>query len=174
MTEAMHRQGRIGWRSLLVCLTALHLLGCATPPQRCCELGTLEEPTVPSRLSTDRSDGVAIHAMGLVGTPYRYGGNTPQGGFDCSGLIAYVFQNSAGLAPPRTVNRLQYWGQPVSRQQLRTGDVVLLAQRNEVTHAGIYVGDDRFVHAPSSGGEVRLDDLRSSYWSRWQTQFRRP
>ena len=170
----MQGRCRAAWRVLLACLTAMHLLGCATAPQSRPDQAAPELSALPSRLPADLSDGVAMHAMGLVGTPYRYGGNTPQGGFDCSGLIAYVFQNSAGVAPPRTVSRLQYWGQPVSRQQLRTGDVVLLAQRNEVTHAGIYVGDDRFVHAPSSGGEVRLDDLRSSYWSRWQAQFRRP
>lgn len=167
-------EGR-AWRGwALLTLLGAQLLGCATAPQGSGVPSPPDAPAVASRLPADLSDDVAIHAMGLVGTPYRYGGNTPQGGFDCSGLIAYVFQTSAGLAPPRTVNRLQHWGQAVSRQQLRTGDVVLLAQRNEVTHAGIYVGDDRFVHAPSSGGEVRLDDLNSTYWSRWQAQFRRP
>lgn len=155
-------------------LAVLQLLGCASAPPG---PATASQPVVPAAAApqqADRLDDVAIHAMGLVGTPYRYGGNTPQGGFDCSGLIAYVFQTSAGLATPRTVNRLQYWGQPVPREQLRSGDVVLFALHNEVTHAGIYVGEDRFVHAPSTGGEVRLDDLRSGYWSRRQAQFRRP
>lgn len=160
-----------------VASAVLQLLGCASAPEASrspVPPAWPALPDVPSRLPADLSDDVAIHAMGLVGTPYRYGGNTPQGGFDCSGLIAYVFNASTGLTPPRTVSRLQTWGQAVSRPQARTGDLVLFAQRNEVTHAGIYVGDDRFVHAPSAGGEVRLDHLNSAYWSRQQVQFRRP
>lgn len=160
--------------SVSVALAVLQLVGCASAPQARLDPAGSDLPPLSSRLPADLSDDVAIHAMGLVGTPYRYGGNTPQGGFDCSGLIAYVFNASAGLVPPRTVNRLQSWGQAVPRPQVRTGDLVLFALRNEVTHAGIYVGDDRFVHAPSSGGEVRLDNLNSAYWSRQQVQFRRP
>jgi cell wall-associated NlpC family hydrolase len=69
---------------------------------------------------------------------------------------------------------MQTWGLPVNIENIRSGDLVLFAQRNEVTHAGIYVGAGRFVHAPSTGGEVRLDDLNSKYWSSQQVAFRRP
>ncbi|WP_353234764.1 C40 family peptidase [Diaphorobacter ruginosibacter] len=125
-----------------------------------------------SRLSDTQADDIAIHAMGLVGTPYRYGGNTPAGGFDCSGLIGYVYRNTAGMAPPRTVSQLEDFGKSISQGDLRTGDLVLFG-RGTPTHAGIYVGNGRFVHAPSSGGTVRLDSLQSTYWSRQHISFRR-
>jgi len=124
-------------------------------------------------LSTEQSSGIAFHALGLVGTPYRYGGNTPAGGFDCSGLIGYVYRTQAGLVPPRTVADLSDFGTPVDTDELRTGDLVIFG-RGRPTHAGIYVGEGRFVHAPSTGGEVRLDRLGSAYWSRQPTAFRRP
>jgi len=126
-----------------------------------------------SHLSADQASDIAIHALGLVGTPYRYGGNTPDGGFDCSGLIGYVYKSRAGVAPPRTVAQLSGFGQAVDEDELRTGDLVLFG-RGRPTHAGIYVGNGRFVHAPSTGGTVRLDALESGYWARQYAQFRRP
>lgn len=155
------------------CSVAPPLRSTATPAQ-----GRLE-PAVDavgaaSRLSPEQARDITMHAVGLVGTPYRYGGNTPDSGFDCSGLIAYVYQSTAGLTPPRTVSKMQNWGVPVATEQLRSGDLVLFAQRSEVTHAGIYVGEGRFVHAPSTGGEVRLDKLNSKYWASQQVAFRRP
>lgn len=129
-------------------------------------------PTPPA-LSSEHSSDIAIHAMGLVGTPYRWGGNTPDSGFDCSGLIGYVYKHRAGVAPPRTVALLAGFGQPVSADDLRTGDLVIFGT-SPPTHAGIYVGEGRFVHAPSSGGTVRLDRLDSRHWSRQPTRYRRP
>ncbi len=153
---------------------ALVLAGCSTAPPRvrAPSFGTTVE--VPSRISHEQAEDVTIAALGLVGTPYRYGGNTPASGFDCSGLIDYVYETRAGVALPRTVERLQYWGQSVSRDQLRSGDLVLFGRRDAATHAGIYVGDGSFVHAPSTGGTVRLDQLDSKYWSRQSVAFRRP
>ncbi|MGP1629029.1 MAG: C40 family peptidase [Giesbergeria sp.] len=128
----------------------------------------------PSTLSGDQASNIAIHALGLVGTPYRYGGNTPTGGFDCSGLIGYVYRNEVGTPPPRTVAQLSGWGETVDADDLRTGDLVLFGRGRRPTHAGIYVGAGRFVHAPSSGGEVRLDVLTAGYWARQSQEFRRP
>jgi cell wall-associated NlpC family hydrolase len=126
-----------------------------------------------SLLSAQQSSDAAIHAMGLVGTPYKYGGNTVDGGFDCSGLIAYVYRASTGLATPRTVAQLAAFGSAVARNELRTGDLVVFGGARP-THAGIYVGENRFVHAPSTGGEVRLDRLDGPYWSRQEMDVRRP
>jgi cell wall-associated NlpC family hydrolase len=127
----------------------------------------------PSPISAEQSRDAAIHAMGLVGTPYRYGGNTVAGGFDCSGLIGYVYRESAGLATPRTVAQLAGFGESIPRGDLRTGDLLVFGG-GRPTHAGIYVGENRFVHAPSTGGEVRLDRLDGPYWSRQRMDVRRP
>lgn len=108
---------------------------------------------------------VLFLAISLVGTPYRYGGNTPQGGFDCSGLIGYVFREAARLQLPRTTRELHAMpAASVRRERLASGDLVFFGQRGRVDHAGIYVGEGRFVHAPSSGGTVRLDALDGHYW----------
>ena len=150
------------------------LAGCGSAPSVRNGSAAIESLPLPSRLSQGQADDITIYAVGLVGTPYRYGGNTPETGFDCSGLIGHVYQTRAGVAPPRTVSRLQAWGQPVASDNIRAGDLVLFAQSSVATHAGIYVGDGRFVHAPSTGGEVRLDHLNSKYWSSQQVAFRRP
>lgn len=127
-----------------------------------------------SRLSPEQAGDVTLYAVGLVGTPYRYGGNTPESGFDCSGLISHVYQSRAGVLPPRTVAKLQNWGTAITGEQVRSGDVVLFAQRDTVTHAGIYVGEGRFVHAPSTGGTVRLESLNARHWASQRIAFRRP
>lgn len=148
--------------------------GCGTTPSAHrgpAGIGPLEPS---SRVSPEQASDVTIYAVGLVGTPYRYGGNTPNSGFDCSGLIGHVYQTRVGVVPPRTVSRLQNWGQPVASENLRSGDLVLFAQRDVATHAGIYVGDGRFVHAPSTGGQVRLAQLSSKYLASQTVTFRRP
>ncbi len=153
------------------CAVAILAAGCASRPP------STASPSIPtvrsSPLSDEQSNSIAIHALGLVGTPYRYGGNTPDGGFDCSGLIGYVYLNSVGEAPPRTVARMAGFGAPVPMSELRTGDLVLFGASTP-SHAGIYVGNGRFVHAPSTGGVVRLDRLDGVYWSRQVVQARRP
>ena len=143
------------------------LVACSTAPR------TGVSTVVYTELTTDQAADIAVHALGLVGTPYRYGGNTPEGGFDCSGLIGYVYGSRAGVAPPRTVAELSGFGHAVQGDELRTGDLVIFGS-GRPTHAGIYVGEGRFVHAPSTGGEVRLDRLASTHWSRQPTAFRRP
>lgn len=150
---------------ILALTIPLLIAGCgSSPPAR---------GPVYRSLSTEQSSDIAIHALGLVGTPYRWGGNTPESGFDCSGLIGYVYKSRAGVAPPRTVAQLSGFGQPVSTRELRTGDLVIFGSGRPF-HAGIYVGEGRFVHAPSSGGTVRLDRLDNRYWARQSTAFRRP
>ncbi|MFI8481278.1 C40 family peptidase [Pseudomonas sp. NPDC078700] len=124
-------------------------------------------PRITNPAANGNADDVLIRAIGLVGTPYRYGGNTPDGGFDCSGLIGFVYRDVAGISLPRTTSQLsQMRGQNISRSNLQSGDLVFFATSggSKVSHAGIYVGEGRFVHAPSSGGTVRLDSLSSSYW----------
>lgn len=125
------------------------------------------EPMLIGRFPAS-ADEVSISAMSLIGTPYVWGGNTPESGFDCSGLIVYVY-NSSGIRLPRTTRAMSSMSTPtVKRNGLRTGDLVFFATSggHTVSHAGIYVGNGRFVHAPSSGGVVRLNNLNERYWSR--------
>ena len=129
---------------------------------------------VPSRVTNDQASEVTVYAVGLVGTPYRYGGNTPDSGFDCSGLIGHVYKTRTGMTLPRSVAGLQHWGQPMSADEIRSGDLVFFGRGEVPTHAGIYVGNGRFVHAPSTGGTVRLDQLSAKYWAAQRVAFRRP
>lgn len=152
---------------------ALALVGCGSAP-RVSETPGASPVAFASRVSTEQARDVTLHAISLVGTRYRRGGNTPETGFDCSGLIGYVYRNSAGLLTPRTVAQLSDWGQPVGSDALRSGDLVVFTLGGVASHAGIYVGDGRFVHAPSTGGDVRLDALGSGYWARQAVAFRRP
>lgn len=124
-------------------------------------------PPVSASSYQGGAEDVLFRALGLVGTPYRYGGNTPEGGFDCSGLIGYVYRDAAGISLPRSTRELSAMRTPdVRRDALQSGDLVFFATNGgrAVSHAGIYVGDGRFVHAPSTGGTVRLDSLTSGYW----------
>ncbi|MHB0819965.1 C40 family peptidase [Stutzerimonas stutzeri] len=123
------------------------------------------------------AEDVLFTALGLVGTPYHYGGNTPDSGFDCSGLIGYVYRGAAGIALPRTTREMNAMrsASPVRREALQAGDLLFFATSGgqRVSHAAIYVGEGRFVHAPSSGGTVRLDSLSNSYWQKNYLNARR-
>ena len=111
------------------------------------------------------ANSVLMRALGLVGTPYRYGGNTPESGFDCSGLVTYVFRDVLDLRLPRTSRELAaVQGPRIAPERLAAGDLVFFGSSGNVSHVGIYVGEGRFVHAPSTGGTVRLDHLDGSYW----------
>ncbi len=129
---------------------------------------------IPSRLSVDQANDVTLYAISLVGTPYRFGGNTPESGFDCSGLIGHVYKTRSGVVSPRTVASLKDWGQSVAWSEVRTGDLVVFSVGGVTNHAGIYVGEGRFVHAPSTGGTVRLESLSSKHWAKQPQAFRRP
>ena len=152
----------------LIAFLNLILAGCASQSLRPPEADT--EPaaaTAPVVNATDRASSVAMQALAHLGTPYRTGGLSPQTGFDCSGLVAYVYRQGAGLALPRNTFDLSRLGEPVERAALRAGDLVFYnTQRREYSHVGIYLGEDRFIHAPASGGEVRVEDLRAGYWMR--------
>ncbi|WP_409283206.1 C40 family peptidase [Pseudomonas protegens] len=115
------------------------------------------------------AEDVLFRALGLVGTPYRWGGNTPDSGFDCSGLIGYVYRDAAGISLPRSTREMIGMQAPdVGKNALQTGDLIFFATNggSQVSHAGIYVGEGRFVHAPATGGTVKLDSLSKAYWQK--------
>lgn len=124
-------------------------------------------PAAAAQRDAFSATSVTIRALGLVGTPYRYGGNTPDSGFDCSGLVTYVFADMLDLRLPRTSRELaRVQGPKIAPERLSTGDLVFFGSGADVWHVGIYVGEGRFVHAPSTGGTVRLDALDNPYWQR--------
>jgi cell wall-associated NlpC family hydrolase len=117
------------------------------------------------RPAVEASDA-AIMAVSLVGTPYAAGGGSPESGFDCSGLVAYVFARAAQARLPRNTFDLATAGTVVAPGELQAGDLVFYnTQRRPFSHVGIYLGQSRFVHAPSTGGVVRIEDMDVRYWA---------
>ncbi|RMH92936.1 peptidoglycan endopeptidase [Lysobacter pythonis] len=142
------------------------LLILAAPASPAAENGPAATPG--TGVTLDRAmlaNAVLMRAISLVGTPYVWGGNTPESGFDCSGLVNYVFRDMLDLRLPRTSRELSALAAPaVDDTGLATGDLVFFASGGVVTHVGIYVGDGRFIHAPRTGGTVRMEQLDGRYW----------
>ena len=113
-------------------------------------------------------------ALNHLGIRYRYGGNSPDEGFDCSGLVSYVAFRSLGLTLPRSAADIAGRGQEIERGELVAGDLVFFnTMGRKYSHVGIYVGDDRFIHSPSAGGVVRVEDMKMAYWSKRYNGARR-
>ena len=105
-------------------------------------------------------------ALALLGTPYRWGGNSPDGGFDCSGLVGYVFRTALGIELPRVSTDMAHNGEQVDRGAMTAGDLVFFSRRGKhVDHVGIYLGNGQFVHAPRTGKDVEVANLAAGYWS---------
>ncbi|BAV34268.1 lipoprotein [Sulfuricaulis limicola] len=150
---------RFGTITLLANLAVLAVLsGCGHTPA---------EESIPPLASR-----AADQALAMVGKPYRYGGNTPKG-FDCSGLVQYSYARVGVRLPQGTRNLLQI-SQPISRHKLRRGDLVFFTQEGRrSSHVALYLGDDRFVHSPSSGKKVHVAGFDDAYWQRHFTEARR-
>ena len=123
-----------------------------------------------SRLSSEWSSAaqeVLMNALSLTGVKYKYGGNSPETGFDCSGFVRYVFQQAANVTLPHGARAISQIGQAVTVDQLQPGDLVFFnTLKSAFSHVGIYVGEGRFIHAPSAGGGVRVVDMNDSYWTK--------
>jgi cell wall-associated NlpC family hydrolase len=122
---------------------------------------------VETREESQGADGVVIHALALIDTSYKRGGRAPPTGFDCSGLVRYVYLEASGIELPPTAREMSAVGHKVSRAALRPGDLVFYnTLKRAFSHVGIYLGSNRFIHAPSSGGAVRIDDMTTAYWAK--------
>jgi cell wall-associated NlpC family hydrolase len=109
---------------------------------------------------------VALYAMGLIDIGYRFGGKNPEAGLDCSGMVSHVFKQAAGMKLVGSAADIARKGRSVRRQDLYPGDLVFFNTRNApFSHVGIYIGDDRFIHAPSSRGRVRIDRMSANYYA---------
>ena len=125
----------------------------------------VESLVAPAPARTERSEAI-LQALLSIGVDYRNGGKSPETGFDCSGLVAHVFLEAWGVRLPRNTKAQSQAGIPVSLAELQAGDLVFYdTLKRPFSHVGIYLGDGRFVHAPRSGAQVRIESLKSAYWS---------
>jgi murein DD-endopeptidase len=151
----------------LLAVGLLALAGCASTPNKA--------PAASSgatRPTAELSDQAAETALKMVGKPYRYGGSSPAG-FDCSGLVLYSYKR-AGLSLPHGTDKQRTLSRPVKVADLRRGDLLFFNQEGKkYGHVAIYVGNGKFVHAPSSGKTVRSDTLDSPYWKKHLSEARR-
>ena len=112
-----------------------------------------------------RASELVVTAMGFLGVPYRRGGNSAETGFDCSGFVKAMFQETVGLILPRRANEQAAATQKIDKQELQPGDLVFFnTMRRAFSHVGIYVGDNKFIHSPRPGAQVRVEDMGLSYW----------
>ncbi|TXH97069.1 MAG: peptidoglycan endopeptidase [Pseudomonas sp.] len=168
-----------------IALSAL-LAACASQQVPQSQMDLAQQPLQPLELVSDEpvadftdaepyelpslADNILAHGLSLVGTRYRMGGASVTSGFDCSGFVGFLFKEEAGMKLPRSTRELINLDAPlVSRSELEPGDLIFFNNRGRgrVSHAGIYLGDDQFIHSSSSrSGGVRVDSLDSSYWSR--------
>ncbi len=155
----------IRYVSVLTC--AFLLVACAAVPPAAPPTGGALVP----RPASDRGSELVLYALGLLDTGYRFGGKNPEAGLDCSGMVSYLFAQALGLQVRGSAAELAHQGMPVARQQLRPGDLVFFNTSNRpFSHVGVYIGDERFIHAPSSRGKVRIDRLTDRYFAtRYET-----
>lgn len=152
--------------SLLIVLAAALLSACSglAPP------ASSTRPVQPDYFTlADPGDGqeIVMMSLGLVDTGYRFGGRNPEAGLDCSGMVSYVVEQVSGQRLPHNAAEIAARTRPVSRAALRPGDLVFFNTGNgPYSHMGIYMGDGKFIHAPSSQGRVRVESLESAYFSR--------
>lgn len=119
-------------------------------------------------LTTQQKQELMLQSMQLLGTPYRWGGGDKTG-FDCSGLVQYVYQRAIDFKLPRTAKEMASSSQSVAKKDLQVGDLIFFnTSGNDVSHVGIYIGDNRFIHAPRSGTYVQIESLHKPYYAqRW-------
>jgi cell wall-associated NlpC family hydrolase len=116
---------------------------------------------------TDTASNLVTTALGFLGVPYKRGGSSAETGFDCSGFVKNVYEQTAGLILPRKASEQAADAQRINQTDLQPGDLVFFnTMRRAFSHVGIYIGEGKFVHSPKPGAEVRVDSMGASYWRR--------
>jgi len=168
---SVHRQVRrllptsTAW---LACCLAACLAACGTAPERLPESNApaIAVPAQAVAPGAEKGSEVAIYALGLIDTGYRFGGKNPAAGLDCSGMVTYIFNHAAGLKLTGSAADLARKGRQIDRSQLRAGDLVFFnTEHRSFSHVGIYIGDGRFVHAPATNGKVHISRLDNPYFA---------
>ena len=129
------------------------------------DIPEIDRAPAENSLRPSPSPDALFTALAALGIDYRYGGRSPATGFDCSGLVAHVYRDAFGITIPAQTGAQSRLGKPIELPHIETGDLVFyntLGQPN--THVGIYIGDNRFIHAPRTGAAVRIESMRSTYW----------
>lgn len=117
--------------------------------------------------AADSASELVVNALGFLGIPYRRGGSTAESGFDCSGFVKAMYEQTVGLILPRRAEQQAASTQHIDRSDLRPGDLVFFnTMRRAFSHVGIYVGEGKFIHSPKPGAQVRVEDMGVAYWSR--------
>lgn len=161
---------KIQTRYLLCIALALSSASCAAvePMPTIVESPTLEQTSSnenPENWS-GRAREVLVNALSLTGIKYTRGGNSPETGFDCSGFVRYVFKQAASLTLPHSALAISQLGKTVPKNELQPGDLVFFnTLKNTFSHVGIYLGNNRFIHSPSAGGKVRVENMQEGYWA---------
>ncbi len=128
-----------------------------------------QDGTIRGKLEnlTQRASDLALHAMGMLGINYKRGGSSPETGLDCSGMVRYVFKQALGRDLPRSAVEISHVGEPIREQDLQAGDLVFYnTMRRGFSHVGIYLGEGKFIHSPSAGGQVRIESMELAYWKK--------
>jgi len=156
------------------------LLACAALPALAADGGAVDTTaSAPAANAApdgylDRAREVTMNALALLGVRYKWGSDSPERGFDCSGLVTHVFQQVAGIVLPRNAQGMSKVGEQVDKTELQPGDLVFFnTRRRPFSHVGIYIGEDRFVHAPRRGGEVEVSSMQGRYWQKRYNGARR-
>ncbi|MEN9689464.1 MAG: hypothetical protein RI998_1461 [Pseudomonadota bacterium] len=128
------------------------------------ERGLVAKFSKISKDVTDQASDLVVNAMGHLGMPYRRGGNG-ESGFDCSGFVRAMYENTLGLVLPHNAKAQAAVTEKIDRSELQPGDLVFYnTLRKAFSHVGIYIGDGKFIHSPRSGGQVRIEDMSDTYW----------
>ncbi|MNU98957.1 Murein DD-endopeptidase MepH precursor [compost metagenome] len=115
----------------------------------------------------DQASSLVVNAMGFLGVPYKRGGSSAETGFDCSGFVRAMYEQTVGLLLPRRADQQAAATQVIDKKELQPGDLVFFnTMRRNFSHVGIYVGDNKFIHAPRSGAQIRVEDMGVAYWAR--------
>lgn len=141
------------------------LVSCGgSPPQR----GTVTgRPAQHAPQSRDKAGEVVIYALGLMEVDYRFGGKNPERGLDCSGMVSYIYRHALGIELPPNAARIAQIGREIETARLAPGDLVFFNTTGKpFSHVGIYLGDGRFIHAPSSNGKIKVSSLKADYYAR--------
>ena len=129
------------------------------------ERGLIRQISQVGQAVGGKASELVISAMGFLGVPYKLGGNTVESGFDCSGFVRAMYQQTVGLILPRTADQQAAATVEIDKSELQPGDLVFFnTLRRTFSHVGIYVGDNKFIHSPKPGSEVRVENMNINYW----------